>query len=400
MNPKLHIVAQSLGLLLATFWVLGCKAPGNPTGEIMVPLDANIPFFDRAHIQVSRAATQVEIGALPAEALRVRAYLSDPAQYVVDTLEFAFAGPLQVVGVGEDRLAILDGSSDHLVEYDRGSGLGRTVAARGQAPGELSFSKALVGRANTIYAIRADRVVSVFDCDGGPCRFERSLRVALEASAGTPVGTDSLALLGGLTPVAKQGVQLDDLPVMQGVHVVDSMGSTARSFARTYETEGHWMLFQPFIFDGSISHFEAENLFGVAFDRFPILYVYDTAGNLTSSYFFSEFIVGRQEYSTETGSLKIVLADHSLIATQSITQSGGHLLVEISTRTNSRVEDFSYVWDIRRDYYFLNLSSQESHYLGYLPVADSNVDSRLILIPGGLALEAGGRLMIVHNARL
>ncbi len=297
---------------------------------------------------------------------------------------------MRVLSLGDDRVIILDLRNDELIEYDRRSATSISIAHRGEGPGELRFAQDLVADGSTVYVPRRDRRISLFDCSSSPCVFERSFDAGAVASSLALVGDDSLAILGSSPVPQDAGLQVAT-ESLTAVHVMDLDGGHGHDFGAVYDTEGHWMLIYRFIDKGSVRYLEPSNRFAVTFDRFPFLYIYDRAGELEKVFRIEDFILGRQKYWTDTGMREVVFGEVSELSTTSIPGSD-YVLAEIMTRYNRRRDEPVVRKDISRDYYAINLSTDDSYYLGRL---EGERPGRLIALPNGLLVEKEGLLFWV-----
>jgi len=375
----------------------------------MVPLESNIPYMDRDHIVVDknnpkdRTNEIIEIGLLPNSSeipqpiKNIHDYLANPGNYKVDTLDIQVSWDYRVDELRDGRIVILDIVKDALVEYDLQTKKSNIIAEFGHGPGELAFSRDLTTDGSFVYVARADQKISIYNCRVEPCLFDKSITLDREAFSVALVGVDSFAIQGPVT-LRQAGPDpiLDKLEnfKVEAVQVISRDAKQGHTFGATYDTKGHWMLIKPFVSEGNIGYIEKLNLYILSFSRFPLLYIYDRGGNLLRVFRVENFIIGHQKYWANSGKLEVILNDYSTIVSKVISNDN-YIFVEVATKTNSRVENYAFNWDIERDYYCIDVANNESYYLGHV-LSSENI-SRIVPLTGGLLLEREGTFFYAHK---
>ena len=396
--PRLLVSVVAVSLLF------GCRNENGAGDVIMVPQHEKIPHVDEDHLVVDktnpedRTRALIDVGALPnaetlPEAVRdLHAYLLHPEAFEVDTLALPVSDRVRVSAVEDGRLLVLDVDLNELIEYGTGTHETTVTAGAGEGPGELAFAKDLTTRGASVFVARSDGKVTAYDCGAGPCAYAKTIALAMEAAALAVVGPDSLAIAGAMMPPGGSATPvLDGLRDVKAIYVVDENGRIGHAFGDTYDTGGHWMLLGPLVLTESLAYLSGLNRYVLSFERFPLLYVYDRGGNLSRTFRIKDFVLGKQKYRPGTGNLEIVLEDHSILRHEAVPHTN-FVIAEVTTRKNGRVEGYAFTWDVTRDYYGIDLSSDQSYFLGSATATDDSPPHLMPIIDGLLIHQSGSLL--------
>lgn len=155
------------------------------------------------------------------------------------------------------------------------------------------------------------------------------------------------------------------------------------------------MLERPLISEGLVRFFPGVDRYLAVYSRFPYLYLFDRGGNLVDGIQLTDFILGKQKYTISSGSLEIVMSDHSIISgLQRV--NGNYAVVEITHRRNRRVVDQVDVRDTEKEYFGLNVADGKITYLGTTKNLEEPKTS-ISLISDGLILSRNGAVYFVRR---
>jgi hypothetical protein len=139
----------------------------------------------------------------------------------------------------------------------------------------------------------------------------------------------------------------------------DADGKRMDVYGETYDVRGLWILNMAMV-STKTAGYENRLLFGYA--NLPFLYTFaDLSSDRTSPviYRITGFRQGHSAYDTETGGVRVVENDHSTIA--SLSMLGPDVgLAAIETRTNRRIENRLYKWDLTSTLFRFDLATHQS----------------------------------------
>ncbi|WP_456424896.1 hypothetical protein [Rhodocaloribacter sp.] len=390
--------------VVAVSLLFGCRNENGAGDVIMVPQHEKIPYVDEDHLVVDktnpedRTRALIDVGTLPnaetlPEAVRnIHAYLLHPEAFEVDTLALQVGDRVRVSTVEDGRLLVLDVDRNELIEYRPGTHEATVAAGAGEGPGELAFSKDLATRGASVFVARSDGKVTAYDCSAGPCAYVKTIDLAMEAAAVAVVGPDSLAIAGAMMPPGGGATPvLDGLQDVKANYVVNDNGRIGHSFGDTYDTGGHWMLLRPLVLEENVAYLSGLNRYALSFERFPLLLRLRPGRQPVENVSHKRFRAGEAKYRPGTGNLEIVLDDHSILRHEAVPHTN-FLIVEVTTRKNGRGEDYAFTWDVTRDYYGIDLSSDQRYFLGSAAETDGST-ARLMPGANGLLMHQSGLLL-------
>lgn len=131
---------------------------------------------------------------------------------------------------------------------------------------------------------------------------------------------------------------------------------------------------------GFVRQVEKLNVSVVAFESYPIIYVYDDNYQLNKSYKITDFVLGKYQYNTSTQAITIPDSDFSMITGLSVLDRE-NLVVEVLQRKISNNSGNKILHDVFQ-YYIINIENNKNYYLGEL----NNTDSRIYLLSHGALL--------------
>ena len=373
----------------------GCRGPESRE-VIEVPLESNMPYQDFEFREFGKETLAPIAVDIPQEAIHLRRFLADPDSYPEIKLDIDHRGIVFISSLSNGRILILDRMDDRLIQYDLQNHSSIVVAQHGEGPGELSFSEDLIVTNDIAFVGRADRRISEFDCSKEVCAASTSIRLAVSAYSLDNVGSDSMVVLG-VAPVTEAVGPAGNAAAAdrKSVAVVDRNGTAGHILVSTYDTEGHWMLEQPLISQGIVRFFPVADRFLVVYKRFPYLYLFNRGGKLVDGIQLTDFILGKQKYSTSSGILEIVMRDYSFFSGIKRLRDN-YAVLEVTNLRNRRVLDQLDVRDTEIEYFGLSVVDGEITYLGSTKNLKEPKTS-ISLIPEGLILSRNGAVYFVSR---
>lgn len=271
-------------------------------------------------------------GLLP-DAVELNPTEACPATPLVflDTVPVPLSEAMILQTVSESRVLLIDKLHHHMTEFDWS--LDRTTRIGGQVVLALGDSR-----------------LSFFDCAVSPCRHLRETITSSPAIGVHGSGGEFLLANDQLFP------ESDRAPAFVRA---DADGKRMDMFGETYDVRGLWILNMAMV-STKTAGYDQRLLFGFA--NLPYLYTFPDVSRDRSNpvvYRIGGFLQGRTAYDTETGGVRVVEDDHSMIA--SVSMRGPDVaLAAIETRRNRRIENRLYRWDLTSQLIRFDMTSGQS----------------------------------------
>jgi hypothetical protein len=367
------------GLAIIFLSIISCSKSQDRSGHaVLHPIESNIPYHDRSHIAISKNNTDDEEN----EQFGLKDYLQNPNNYPGANLDVLSVSPFElfIESIDESRIVILNAGSNTIIEYDLENNKESEIAILGRGPGGISNALDLTTRDNMMYVTMMDSRISVFDCSLTPCSHNKEIILEEISPYSADVNGEQVVALG-MKPVTGQ-TSGDDALHFIPIHLFDKEGKLVKSGGESYDTDGKWMLVRPFT--SGIIRFLPENQgYIVAYHRLPYLHIYDIDMNLTESYKFEDFILGKQEYFPKEGRLRTVMTDYSFINSIYLHKQS-NVIVEVETRQNMRISDNRYKWNRKSDFYIIYLNNKGFDYLGEVTFDDADSPQSVLITNHGI----------------
>lgn len=347
-----------MALLLVVF--ASCKT--KPTKEVH-PYHENMPEIDANHVLITKDEGEDETPKL--EQLRYLKQVLKKGDIKLNKVKLAkitLTEGIKIVSVNTDRFIILDIEEDRLVEYNLQLEESRVLSERGHGPGDLFLSSDMSLFKTKLYVSNKDGRISSYDCSEYPCRYSESIKLEKLVPYSLATTQNEMVLLGSNKIPPQRKPKSDSKIDNTSLWAYNYESELKNSFGQHYDVNGHWMLQNSFS-EGIVEYSEESNNYFSAFQRLPLIYLYDESYNLIKTLKISDFIVGEQEYDPKTGRLSIVLDGFSMIEGMNYISENKILLV-VKTLTNRRTVNKMYEWDILFDYYALDSNDFTSLFLG------------------------------------
>lgn len=283
---------------------------------------------------------------------------------------------LSAASINDRRIVLLDKDNLTLIDYDLVSHRSFVLAQSGRGPGDLFFPKEVVVDGNNLFIPMGGSSVTQYDCSRSPCVFEKTIPLDKINYQSVDVSNNQLVGLvsaPGIAPTSNQNSNAAPL-------VISSLnGKVTNQFGRNYDFGNRWMLMDTFK-RGFVRHVEKLNVSVVAFESYPIIYVYDDNYQLNKTYKITDFVLGKYQYNTSTQAITIPDSDFSMITGLSVLDRE-NLVVEVLQRKISNNSGNKILHDVFQ-YYIINIENNKNYYLGEL----NNTDSRIYLLSHGALL--------------
>ncbi len=374
---------------LLTAFLYSCAKEKKASGTVTVPQTKNIPHYNDDHIAITKRTSFSQLPDKPDVLVALHNYLVDPDKFTPQKLN-VIATVNEVISLGKNKLLMLDSRDNRLFEYDVKNDSSIDVATHGKGPGDLNFAIDMEKGGDTVY-VAQNMQVSRFNCGISPCAYIGTTELKTMPYS-LALDDSSMAVSGSMIVRGAKGPKLNKkLDNLKAVHVVNASGKEIGEFGDTYKTVGQWMLLQPFVSESLVRYSPAAKTFLLAFKRFPLIYTYSDDFKLKHTYKIDGFILGKQNYDTRTGMLKIVEGDYSRI--NQLQAVGEHdVLVEMDTYTNRHAVNKHYVSDHKIDYYAVYPGIEKSYYIGGLTLKNSDMNESIYPTSQGLIISKKGSL--------
>jgi len=268
----------------------------------------------------------------------------------LDTVPVPLSEAVILQTISESRVLLIDKVHHHMTEFDWSRDRTTRIADHGRGPGFILFTSGSTRIGGQVVLALGDSRLSFFDCAVSPCRY---LRESITSSPAIGVHGS-----GGEFHLANDQLfpESDRAPAFVRA---DADGKRMDVFGETYDVRGLWILNMAMI-STKTAGYDQRLLFGYA--NLPYLYTFPDVSRDRSNpviYRFGGFLQGRSTYDTETGGVRVVEDDHSMIA--SISMHGPDIgLAAIETRRNRRIENRLYRWDLTSQLIRFDITSGQS----------------------------------------
>lgn len=196
-------------------------------------------------------------------------------------LDLLTTNRLDIAAVNDSTLLILEKDKNHLIQYNIKSDEYEVIANQGRGPGDLLFAHELSVYQNKAAIGMGLFQISVFTCDVGLCEYEKTI-ITEYNNYSLDLGEEHIYYLG----VARFGYEDYPDPANTNqnlVHKVTYGGEDILSYLPIYNFRA------PQVRDtmskgGKVRLFSDFGTTVVTFDKFPYIYLHNTAGELTAVY--------------------------------------------------------------------------------------------------------------------
>lgn len=372
--------------LLPILAVNGCGIKHTSKGPITVPQVDHIPHYNDTHIAITKDIPFSQMPDKPAALSNLYRYLQHPDNFTQRKIN-TIALVNQMLYVGNNRLLFLDQANNNLTEYDLKTDSAYKIAGSGKGPGDLLFAGEMVKRGATVY-VAQQMQISRFNCAVMPCQYSGTTELKFMPYSVALAG-DSIAVLGNVVGFGSRNPGLvNKLKNLKAIHLINGSGNQVSVFGDAYNVGTDWMLLRPFVSEGFVRYSITQKQFLIAFQQFPIIYVYGSNLKLIHSYKISDFILNKMKYIPHSALQFNWKIDRSMIKTMSVFK-GNYLLIETVTATNSHVSDHLVLSDWQHNFYVLNLTSQKSYYMGKFTTTGSSPNADITATSKGLFIYKG-----------
>jgi hypothetical protein len=382
-------------IIWLTFYIFlgflsACGGSNNGSSNVTLhPMKEKIPHHESNHIAISSQDKFDDLKNSPHYLVSFQKYINYPSSIASKKLEAKVGSQssLYVESI-DDRLIILDGDQQILIEYDLETDITTVIAKFGHGPGDIAYPQDMIRRDKSVYIGMQDMRISKFDCSSKPCSHSSTIKLNRFSPYSIDY-IDSTYIALGSVPVTGSESEAGKI-AYNPVSLFNFKGKKIGSFGKTYETNGQWMLLRPFT-EGKIRYNRVIESYLLVYQRLPYLYVYNSDLNLTDIFYFRDFVLGKQKYWSEIGKLNIVKEDHSLLKNIHFVENN-LVLIEIETRSNMSKSSTSFIWDRKMDYYIIDLSLKKGYLLGRIDLTDESSFESLYLTKSGLLAYDSGSL--------
>lgn len=374
-----------LYMVILTFIFTGCGMHKSSNGTVTVPQTSHIPHYADAHTLISRKVSFQKMPDKPSALVHLYQYLQQPEKFSGKKLHL-ISNVSQVLFIGKNHLLILSKYANNLSEINLKTDSTWEIARSGKGPGDLMFAEEMGKKGTTVY-VAQQMQISRFNCSVFPCKYSGTTELKFMPYS-LAIAGDSIAALGNIVGFGPGNPGLSkNLKNLHAVHLIDGSGNQIGVFGDTYNVGNDWMLLRPFVSRGFVRYSPSQKLFLVAYQEFPIIYVYGNDLKLKQTYDISGFILNKMKYSPHNG-LSFGFHDHSTIRAFT-TVNRNDVLIETVTVTDPHVTNHQISSKRRHDFYTLDLEDHQSYYLGHLTMQASDPNVDITAAPDGLFIYKG-----------
>lgn len=340
------------------FISVSCNKNGERSSEntVVHPIEKNIPYFDRNHIEVSKTKRYSE-GDLPSHTLNNLFRFLQSSAYTGEKLSLMTGVSLftDVLFKDENNLVILDSDRNALFQYGIQTGLVDSIAGQGQGPGDLNYSQEMIRDEDFIYIAMEDMKISRFDCRPEICEYDKTIPLNGSALSIAKV-EEKFAVLGH-----HEFNPLDDYEVGNAISLVNGQGEIEQRFGRYYNAEQYIVFIS--LRQGTVRYSSSLEKYLFAMDYLPIIYAFNNRFELSETYKLTGSIQGEVIYDRRNQSANFP-AQKKTSTTDITLLDNDVALIHTLTLTEARFDENSEGPSFIHDYYAINLTTLEGYYLG------------------------------------
>lgn len=353
-------------LLFAILYLLLLTTNSVSQGRIEFHPDVNkIPSWSSDHITIDKKQNLIgnPVSSIFGKILREIGSVNQNGLNVLLGGKWA----LSASSINDRRIILLDRDNLTLIDYDLVSHRSFVVAQSGRGPGDLFFPKEVVVDGNNLFIPMGGSSVTQYNCSRSPCVFEKTIPLDKVNYQSVDVSNNQLIGLvsaSGIAPTSNSSQNVAPLAVS------NMNGKVTTQFGKNYDFGNRWMLMDTFK-RGFVRQIDKLNVSVVAFENYPIIYVYDENHRMIKSFKICDFVLGKYQYDTTTQAVTIPDSDFSMITGLS-TLDNAKLVVEVLQRKFRSNSDNKTLQDAFQ-YYIINIESNKGYYLGELNYTDSRI---------------------------
>lgn len=347
-----------------TLFLVSCSSNGETDSRVVEhPIPGLIPYHEREHISIER---DYSFGDLtdPNEGIKLlNRYLVDPDQMEVERLEVEVKDGkrLKAVPMRDERLVLLDTSTDRLTEYNLTTNSSELLANFGRGPGELQHSIDLERVGDYLYVARRDMRLSLFKCSD-TCIYDKT--IVLDVQPLSIASTESGLLMAvGLMIGGGEYAEKESIIESSPFQIVSrETGQLIDEFGSIYKTRFKMVLAR-FNRTSIVGYLNEQGKYVAVSSWFPYVYIYNENFEIEETYKIDNHIQNTFEFNSAEQRRTFPVKDHTLISEMKV-MNDGRILLLTTTRTNRREKEGETVHDYRYDYYVIDHSIRDTFHIG------------------------------------
>lgn len=345
------------------------------TSEIFLPELTDIPFYENEHVVLDRQPNLDSFSNLPETAETLRDYLQDPSDFAEQVLPvlITYGGRTLVQEIDENRIVIADQMQHQLVVVNTETMDTTIVAKEGNGPGDVSFIEDIGFLENRMYVGMGSMKISVFNTDE-MVTYRNTVNVEMPVSSLIP--TDAGIFISG-SPGFGRSPDRSKFEEVESISFWSEDGDKMNSFGKTYPLQGRFMLSRSMVSENIIRAIPDTDELILSYQNFPILYRYNTDGELLNTYKIDDFGTMVLQYSEEKRRISIPLDDFSQVTDLQFLDEE-HLFIYTKTlirgeegNENRDMESIPPNTETRHFFHVLNIENDEYSFLGEITGEDT-----------------------------
>jgi hypothetical protein len=341
---------------------MGCTSESN-----FHPIPEKFPYItsDASEIKVRRVFTnrQEEVivpGASLLDKSPAKAQLNFGIPVDVDEplVDLNF---VKLASTESAKVLLVDLIGNRLYQLNFSDGKWIQIAGPGRGPGELMFSADLVTHNGMAYVVTKDSRIIRFDCMVGDlCEYAEVVNLENLNPGSVLISDDGFTVMGLRSEHSMPSENME--ANINTLFRTNTEGELLSTFGELYNTDGEWMLIQPFEAGGIRPGLQSG--FVQYYELLPKLYLFDNSETEPHTiYELSGFNLSKREYDSNNRELFVNFDDWSRILTVESPEEG-KLIVIIQHFLNREVVDSRAQWDQMKDIYVIDLNKQSANYIG------------------------------------
>ncbi len=379
--------------------LVSCTPDSNNQEITFHPIDEKNP-----HSDVSAKELEVLDGSqyrdrLPENLQLLQKILSDES-FIEDfkKLNILVSGRVEVIGLGDSALLILDKQNDQLVQYDLHSENSIVVAGVGRGPGDLLFSQELSSYQDKVFVSMQGFRISIFICENERCAYEKTIMTNHNNYSLT--ANEQYIYYIGVDRIGHDDSPSPELSNQNIIYKIDYDGDLKHSFLPNYN------FWAPVVRDqmtkgGKVRLFPELERIITTFEFLPYLYLHDTEGNLINKYMIPDFLQAyyRYEEQNESEWSGRLLYDSNTTISFTSTLNGSWLFIRLREQ-----RDLVYLYMEGFEgtewytYYAFDVEKSKLYRIGDDSHTDPYSGGRVInVLEQGLIINENGRLYYINN---
>lgn len=353
------------------------------------PKEDNIPFVDHDHEVIGHDQAIHQSSDPPDVISLFYNLLSSDYDPDKEKLDFyaTYSDRFESASLSNKKLVMLDKAEDRFVSYDLENHAYQQLAENGQGPGDVMFTQSMEVQDDTIYVGMEDLRISRFILENNSIIYDHTLQTEIVPFSITLTSSELVTMGQPLV----QDYDPDDKAAEYAAHILNRDGDISKSFGQSYQSDIYML--KNILDRGSIEYSPENNIYALAFNAFPYIYLFNEETELSKTFKLPNFELSSLHYYSDEMRLRREENQEESVIYHTTTIGSDWIIVHTFTNINPRSEtNGEIIHDVRYDYYAINISKQKSYYIGNMKTESGQPQQRFHLSDYGILINKEGKL--------